>query len=111
MSHSNREEKIEEVIRNAAAEFLQRESNRLSLITVTRVIMFDKLTKATVLMTVLPENRQDEAVEFAQRNRQDFKEYLKGHTRLQRLPSVNFQIDFGEKNRQRIDEISGSISM
>ncbi len=106
MAQGNREEKIEEVLRNAAAEFLQRESNRLSLITVTRVIMFDKLTKATVLMTVLPENRQDEAVEFAQRNRQDFKEYLKKHTRLQRLPSVNFQIDFGEKNRQRIDEIS-----
>lgn len=109
MSNANREAKIEEVIRNAAAEFLQRESNRLSLITVTRVTMSDKLTKATVLITVLPENRQDEAIEFAHRNRSEFREYLKSHTRLQRLPLVDFEIDFGEKNRQRIDELSQNI--
>ena len=108
MSTTNREAKIEEVMKIAAAEFLLRESNRQSLITVTRVTMSDKLTKATILITVLPEDKEEYALEFARRNRSEFREYLKGHTRLQRLPTVDFQIDFGEKNRQRIDEISNS---
>lgn len=109
MSNANREAKLEEIIKIAAAEFLQRESNRLSLITVTRVTMSDKLTKATILVTVLPEDRQEEAREFIRRNRSAFREYLKTHTRLQRLPLVDFDIDYGEKNRQRIDEISNTI--
>ena len=43
---------------------------------------------------------------FAKRKRSEFREYLKKHSALQRLPTVDFEIDYGEKNRQRIDEIS-----
>jgi ribosome-binding factor A len=101
-----KESRLEEIMKQAAADFLQRESNRLSLITVTRVVMSDKLSKANIMLTVLPEDREEEALEFARRNRKNFGEYLIKHTKLQRLPSVNFEIDFGEKNRQRIDAIS-----
>ncbi len=107
---NNKEEKIEEAIKQLAAKFLQLESNRISLITVTSVHVFQKRTQATVYITVLPEHKQDEALDFANRKRTEFKEYLKKHARMQKLPRVHFAIDLGEKNRQRIDEISNKVS-
>jgi len=99
------EEKLEKVVRKAAAEFLLRESNGASLITVTRV-QFSKDGKyATILVTVLPEDKEDSALEFVQRKRSDFIEYVKGHTKIGRLPYFDFQIDSGEKHRQKLDTI------
>jgi ribosome-binding factor A len=98
--------KLENLIRELAADFLQRESNGSSLVTVTRVVLTDRVTKATILLSVLPEDKQQEAVEFARRKRGDFKEYVKKHSRIGRIPLFDFEIDIGEINRQRIDELS-----
>jgi ribosome-binding factor A len=103
------DQKIEELIKNAAAEFLQRESSGNSLITVTGAVISDKLTKTTIYISVFPEDKQDAALDFAKRKRAEFKEYMKSHVRLRKIPFVDFEIDIGEKNRQRIDEISREI--
>src|SRR4051812_6484473 len=99
-----KEVKTEQMIRQLAADYLQQESSGLSLITVTRVILANRLTKATIMITVLPEDKEEEALEFTRRKRLDFKEYVKKHGRIGRIPHFDFQIDFGEKNRQRIEE-------
>ncbi len=104
-----KEIKLEEQIRQVAAEFVQRESNGASLITVTRVQMTNRLTKAVILFSVLPEDKQEEVLGFVQRKRKEFKEYVKKHARIGRIPLFEFAIDFGEKNRQRIDEISTTL--
>jgi ribosome-binding factor A len=101
--------KTEQLIQQLAAEFLQRESNGSSLVTVTGVRLTDRMTKATILMSVLPEDKQEEALEFARRKRHNFKEYIKEHSRIGRIPLFDFEIDIGEINRQRIDEISHEI--
>jgi ribosome-binding factor A len=101
-----KEEKTEQMIRQLAANFLHQESSGLSLITVTRVVFSNRMTKATILFSVLPEDKQDEALEFARRKRAEFKEYARTHGRIGRIPLFEFDIDYGEKNRQRIDEIS-----
>lgn len=101
-----KEVKTENLIRELAAAFLQHESNGSSLITVTRVSLTDRLTKAIILISVLPEDKQDEALDFVRRKRAEFKEYVKKHAKIGRIPLFDFAIDFGEKNRQRIDELS-----
>jgi ribosome-binding factor A len=101
-----KEQRYEELMRNCAANFIQRESNGTSLITVTGVNVAHKLMQVTIYFTVLPEEKQAEALDFLQRNRSEFREYLKDHSRLGRLPTIQFELDFGEKNRQRIDELS-----
>ncbi len=103
---SIKEQRTEQIIRELAADFLQRESNRTSLVTVTGVTLADRMSKATILLSVLPEDRQDEAVKFAQRKRLEFKEYVKKHARIGKIPMFDFVVDYGEKNRQRIDELS-----
>jgi ribosome-binding factor A len=101
-----KEEKVEEHLKQLAAAFIQRESNYTSLITVTATKMADRLGRCTIYFTVLPEDKQDQVLDFLNRKRAEFKEYVKKHSRIGRLPSVQFALDFGEKNRQKIDLIS-----
>ncbi|MBI2120495.1 MAG: ribosome-binding factor A [Parcubacteria group bacterium] len=102
---TEREEKVGNIIKRLASEFLSRESNRTSLITVTDVRMQDKERNAIILFTVLPEAQAAIALAFAKRKRSDFREYIKDHTRIKTVPRVDFEIDKGEKFRQRIDEL------
>ena len=101
----NRAERISTIIKNAAAEFMQRESNGASLITITDVRLSNDEKYANILFTVLPEDKEDVALEFAKRMRSEFKQYIKTHTKLGRIPLFDFQIDLGEKHRQKIDTI------
>ncbi|OGG54816.1 hypothetical protein A3D62_02120 [Candidatus Kaiserbacteria bacterium RIFCSPHIGHO2_02_FULL_49_11] len=106
---SQRTEQVAELVREAAALFLNRESNHLSLITVTRAEISPDLKNTTVFISVYPEEKEVEALHFTRRKRSLFKEYLKSHTKLRRIPFVEFEIDHGEKNRQRLDDISRNL--
>lgn len=99
-------ERIKEQLRELAGKFLSREGNTSSLITVTDVQMSKDGKNATILFTVFPEKFEKTAIEFAKRKRSDFKHFVKDHVSFGRIPFVDFALDVGEKNRQRIDEIS-----
>lgn len=101
----NRSDRIITIIKNAAAEFMQRESNGASLITITDVRLSNDEKYANILFTVLPEDKEEVALEFAKRMRSEFKQYIKTHTKLGRIPLFDFQIDMGEKHRQKLDKI------
>lgn len=106
---SQKDEKIREVIRELAAEFFSRTSNRQSLITVTNVELLSRGGKAEILVTVMPEAMEEQAIEFTNRQLSDFREYVKEHSRIARIPYFEVKIDIGEKNRQKIDEIGKSL--
>ncbi|HEY4522381.1 MAG TPA: ribosome-binding factor A [Candidatus Paceibacterota bacterium] len=103
---SRRQTQIAETIAHAAGDFFARESNRESLLTVTRADVSPDLKNVTIFFTVLPEQFEETALHFAKRNRTDFREYLKTHTVMKFLPTIDFEIDFGEKNRQRIEDLT-----
>ena len=93
-------------MRTAAAEFLAREANRNSLITVTRVQMSEDGKRATVYITVFPELGEPAALAFANRNRGELGRFLSSRTKGMRIPKFEFEIDLGDKNRRRLDELS-----
>lgn len=101
----DKREKIIKLIKNAAADFVQLESSGISLITITDVRLSKDEKYANILFTVLPEDKEEQALDFLKRMRADFKEYIKGKTRLGRIPMFDFQIDLGEKSKQRLDRI------
>ncbi|MCR4311239.1 MAG: ribosome-binding factor A [Candidatus Taylorbacteria bacterium] len=103
---NTREERVQELIREKAAAFLERESSGSALITVTSVHLTDKESKALVAFTVFPTDKESGVLDFAKRKRSDFRAYLKKETKLFRLPFIDFTIDLGEKNRQKIDLLS-----
>lgn len=106
---ANRHTQVEELLLETIASFLGRESNRSSLITVTHVRLSENMQRADVGITVLPESEEEKALGFVTRQATHVREHLKKHTRLGRIPYLNFVIDDGEKNRQRIDELARTI--
>lgn len=100
-------EKMVEAVRELAAEFLARENGGQSLVTVTRVDITERERRAIVYITVLPREKEASALDFANRRAPDLRTYFKERrSRMRNLPFVEFRIDEGEKNRQRMDELS-----
>ena len=105
---SLRDEKLISQIKELAARFFSLESNRTSLLTVTSASLSDNGKEATVFFTVFPEDKEEAVLDFAKRKRSEFKHFVKDESRLGRIPFFDFEIDKGEKNRQRIDELSNN---
>lgn len=103
---SERTQKVSGEIQKLVAEFLNRNANRSSMITATGVSVSRDLAKAQVLVSVLPEEKEDEAIAFLKRSERDAREYLKSRGSFKNAPSVSFELDRGEKNRRRIEELS-----
>ena len=95
-----------EVLRETAAEFLAREAGPQSLVTVTRADLSDDRKRGIIYITVLPEEKEKSAVEFANRNRGEFGKFFEKRVRGMHIPHIEFMIDMGEKNRQRLDELT-----
>ncbi len=106
---SQKDEKIKEVIRELAAEFFSRESNRTSLITITDVVLKSRNSRSIILFTVMPADQEAAALDFMHRRLTDLREYIGSHVRMMRVPFLEVAIDRGEKNRQHIDEISRNV--
>ena len=101
---SLRQKKVSEDIAHKAGEFIAREASPQSLITVTRANISPNLKNVTIFVSVLPKDKTDEAMRFLKRQRTYFHNYLKEKTVLRNVPTVDFQLDIGEINRQQVDK-------
>lgn len=102
---TDRTAKKEEQIREIAATFIERESNKSALITVTRVSLDEKGRNATIYLSVLPQEGEDSALNFLKRKRAELREAMKRQLRVHPLPFLDVAIDEGEKARQTIDAL------
>ena len=106
---NQKDQKLKEILRELSAQFFSRTSNRQSLITVTDVEILSRGGRANILITVLPEEMEEKAVEFANRQLTDFRNFVQENSRIARIPYFEEKIDIGEKNRQRIEEIEKAL--
>ncbi len=105
MEQNNRTEKVSNLIKELSAQFLGRENNRTSLITVISCNTSPDLKRSTVFITVLPDEKEHTALLFAKRKRKELREFLKKNMNMKNVPFIEIEIDRGEKNRQKIDEL------
>lgn len=99
-------EKIAEMIHHLAAQFALEESSKASLLTITRVELSPTGKEAKVFFTTLPEDQEDTALKFLERKLPEFQRYVRDHSRIGIVPHIDFKIDYGERNRQRLDTLS-----
>lgn len=99
-------EKIGEIIKRLGAEFVRAESGKSSLITITRVELSPTAKESKIYFTTIPESEEDTALKFLERKTPEFKIYLRDKSRIGFIPHIDFKIDYGERNRQRLDELS-----
>ena len=59
----------------------------------------------SILISVLPETAVAGALDFANRNRDEFRELLKKRARLRTLPFIKFEFDKGEENRRKVTDL------
>ncbi len=106
---SLRDEKAASELRDLAGDFIAREAGRSTLITPTRVMYGNDRKHATIYVSVFPIEQTEHALAFLARNEREFRDYLKKHGRFSVLPFVKFVQDYGEQNRQRLDELSKDV--
>jgi ribosome-binding factor A len=104
-----RKEKKAEVLHRLAAKFVVEEATPASLITITRVELNPSGKDAKIFFTTLPDDKQETAEKFLVRKTPEFKKYVRDNSRIGIIPHLTFKIDFGERNRQRLDEISQNL--
>jgi ribosome-binding factor A len=102
---SDRREKMGKELQKIAAAFIAENSNRNSMITVTRFDLSPDFRNATVYVTVFPTEQESAALLFLQRRSTDLRDAMKKSLKTKIVPNVDIKIDEGEKNRQRIDEL------
>ena len=100
-----RNEKIKNGIRKLAATYIEREAGLTSLITVTRVLLSDDNKRATIMVSVMPQEKEKPAYGFIKRNLGKLRKDIAKKLRINPIPFLDVKIDEGEKNRQKIDEL------
>lgn len=98
-----------ELLAHEAASFIVQEAGPQSLITVTRALISSHGDRATIFVSIFPDDQIRPALAFLERQREEFSDHLKTHTRLKPLPRITFMLDDGEKNRQHLDELGKAL--
>jgi ribosome-binding factor A len=102
-------EKINKEMKKLFAQFIERESNKESLVTVTRCEISSDRKNIDVLVSVFPVEMEEKVVKFLDRRKWDARDYMKKRIQTRVIPFVHFKIDAGEKNRQKIDQLLNKV--
>lgn len=105
----DKHDKVRSVLTEVIAKFIREEANTNPLITVTNLIISSDYGHVRVLITTIPDSKEQEALIFLKRKGSELREYIKKHARLKHIPHLDFDIDYGERHRQHIDEIAQKI--
>ena len=89
----HRDERFTSALASAAALFINRESNRRSLITVTRVEIEDGGKIARIFVSVMPQNQTRAVADFLSRQQQEFIAFLRTQARFHIIPRVTLLPD------------------
>lgn len=105
MATSRRQEKVQSLLRQFAADYIQGISGSDSLISVTKVDISPDLKYADLYISVLPSEKESSALAFLERKMGGLREFIKPKLSMKTLPYFRVKIDKGEKSRARIDEL------
>lgn len=102
---NHRRERLISSLERLTAEFLQRQAGAQSVITLTNFDLSTDGKQATALISVFPDNKQAAALDFANRQTAELKEFIRSHLKVRVLPNFYFSLDEGEKHRQKVEEL------
>jgi len=107
---SDRHLRVESLIRELVAGFIQHEANANPLITITRTSTSPDYRRVTIFFTTIPDGKEEAALSFLKRSGSEMRGYIKKKSNLKIIPFIEFSVDYGERHRQQIDEIVREIN-
>lgn len=105
----DRHERVAAQLKDFAAKFIAEEANTNPLITVMRVAISPDYRQATIFVTTIPDEKENDALIFLQRKGSELRRYIGKHSKMKILPHLEFAIDYGERHRQHMDEVVRDI--
>lgn len=87
-----KDDRLLSAIHTAAAEFINRESNRRSLVTVTRASFLDE-KNVQIFISVFPQKDLHAVMDFLGRQEKEFLVFLKKTVKLHFVPRMRFLPD------------------
>ncbi len=100
-----RTKRLKDEFRDLVASFLEQESSRVSLVTVTHTELVHEGKIVQCYISVFPEDKEKQALDFAKRKTRELRNFVASKTKMKFVPRFTFVIDQGERNRQRIEEL------
>jgi len=105
----DRSERMKTLLMEMIAKFIREEANTNPLITVSNLVVSPNNRDVKVLFTTIPDSGEGAALIFLKRKGTDLRNYIKKNGRFQYIPHIDFEIDYGERHRQHIDELTQKI--
>lgn len=102
---SDRDKKLNHQIKKVISEFLRLEFGANPLVSITNFFVAQGLKSAKANITVFPESAERRVLYTLSKKQKNLRGHIMLHTRMKYIPFVSFEIDCGEKNRRRIDEL------
>jgi len=107
---SQRLEKINSLLKKEVAQVILKEIEfKEFLVSITDADATPDLTQATLLITVMPEIKEKEALLTLKKNIYDIQQKINKKFKMKPVPKIRFEIDQGMKNFYKIDKISKEI--
>jgi ribosome-binding factor A len=94
-------ERLVAAITKAAAEFVSRESNGRSLVTITRTTLDENGTHVTIYFSVFPDKDTHAVQDFLARRMTDFVTFMRSRIETRAIPRIRF---LPEPNKNAIEE-------
>lgn len=105
----DRHDRIRSLLTETIASFIREEANTSPLITVTHIRISPDYRQATVCFTTIPQKGEADALTFLKRKGGELRKAVMKRTALKIIPHFTFEVDYGERHRQHIDEIARDI--
>ena len=105
----DKHERVRSLLMAVVAQFIREEANSDPLITVTNVVVAENFRTVKVLFTTIPDGKEPDVLIFLTRKASELRSYVKKHARLKYIPHIDFEIDYGERHRQHMDEVVKKI--
>ncbi len=102
---SDRHIRVVSLIKEQVAKFIQAEANTDPMITVTNATTSPDYRNMTIFITTIPDGRENDALIFLKRHGRAMRHFVMKNTNLKIIPHIEFELDYGERHRQHIDEI------
>ncbi|MCF7835694.1 MAG: 30S ribosome-binding factor RbfA [Candidatus Marinimicrobia bacterium] len=100
-----REEKINSLLKRLLSEFFTRSKVSNCLVTVTEIDISKDLKFAKIFVSVYPDKESLRVLKILKKRGGEMRRYVGDKAKMKHVPFFEFQIDKGEINRQRINEL------
>ncbi len=89
----HRDERVLSIMMQAVAEFVGRESNRTSLITLTKGTLSPSGDELEIMVSVMPKEQTGVAIDFLNRQRTEMNGFLRKRVSMRVFPRLTFLPD------------------